>query len=418
MAEDIWDEYSSRYDKLLMKISFYRKLIKDSLNSLKDCEDPILDAGCGTGNLTLELAKMGKKVVAIDSNPGMVRLTKQKVVKENLTKKVEVLEQDLEDRRWENEYYGGVASLNVIFAVKKPFRLLDNMYKCLKDGGKLVIVGPKDTAKPEPMIEVLKRDCYEEDMSNEDYKIYCMIQDFVRKVSSNHLKFKYSTSRIEEILIDFVGFKNIEKSDQINKNLETYVNQGYFISAIKEALPLITTYKIAEGDEISKVARIRYHMLAERLNVLKGSFSKNEEKNKYDDSSIYFIGKRGEKISCLLRVTLDSEIGFVLDNIFDISRFREKGKTCEITRWIALPFSTPFAAKRLFYEAYKWSKKNRIKYWIGFVDKDERKLNFCYKVGFKKKSGWKPYRIGGIDRPGCLIVLDLDKPGEFLLSQK
>jgi ubiquinone/menaquinone biosynthesis C-methylase UbiE len=93
-----WDDHAPRYDE------YYRtfkgavehyvdwELLKGHLPKNKHAK--ILDAAGGTGRITLPLAKMGYSVTLCDISPRMLDVARQKLKREGLLDKVEVLECD------------------------------------------------------------------------------------------------------------------------------------------------------------------------------------------------------------------------------------------------------------------------------------------------------------------------------------
>jgi len=57
-------------------------------------DDLVIDIGCGTGGITIEMAKKAKKVIAIDKNPKAIKLTKQNIKKHGVDEKVDLIEND------------------------------------------------------------------------------------------------------------------------------------------------------------------------------------------------------------------------------------------------------------------------------------------------------------------------------------
>lgn len=57
------------------------------VDRFKICPHLVLDAGCGTGNYTLELARQGVKSIGIDSSFEMTAFAKRKAERENLNSK-------------------------------------------------------------------------------------------------------------------------------------------------------------------------------------------------------------------------------------------------------------------------------------------------------------------------------------------
>jgi ubiquinone/menaquinone biosynthesis C-methylase UbiE len=69
------------------------ELLKKYLPRNKDAR--ILDAAGGTGRISLPLAKMGYSVTLCDISPGMLDVAKQKMLREGVLDKVEILECDI-----------------------------------------------------------------------------------------------------------------------------------------------------------------------------------------------------------------------------------------------------------------------------------------------------------------------------------
>ncbi|KZX12524.1 precorrin-6Y C5,15-methyltransferase (decarboxylating) subunit CbiT [Methanobrevibacter filiformis] len=57
-------------------------------------KDVVMDIGCGTGGISCEIAKIAKKVIAIDKNPEAIEITGKNLKKFNLQDKVELIEDE------------------------------------------------------------------------------------------------------------------------------------------------------------------------------------------------------------------------------------------------------------------------------------------------------------------------------------
>jgi ubiquinone/menaquinone biosynthesis C-methylase UbiE len=94
-----WDEHAKSYDEWYDRfegtVEHYVdwELLKKHLPTNKNSK--ILDAAGGTGRITLPLAKVGYSVTVCDISPGMLNVAKQKLLKEGVSEKVEILECDV-----------------------------------------------------------------------------------------------------------------------------------------------------------------------------------------------------------------------------------------------------------------------------------------------------------------------------------
>jgi cobalt-precorrin-6B (C15)-methyltransferase len=56
--------------------------------------DLVVDIGCGTGGITIEMAKRAKKVIAIDKNHKAIELTRKNIKKHVVYEKVDLIQND------------------------------------------------------------------------------------------------------------------------------------------------------------------------------------------------------------------------------------------------------------------------------------------------------------------------------------
>ena len=131
-----WKNYFEAYDILNEAIPY-----QDLMHALVVAVDPqkgehILDAGAGTGNISIRLAQKGAQVTAFDNSPeGLARCKKKN---EAITTVVGNLEKPLP---FANEAFDKVVSNNVVYLITKEKRpaLFKEWYRVLKPGGTLVV---------------------------------------------------------------------------------------------------------------------------------------------------------------------------------------------------------------------------------------------------------------------------------------
>jgi ubiquinone/menaquinone biosynthesis C-methylase UbiE len=104
-----WDERAKRYDEYYKTfegaVEHYVdwELLKGYLPQIRDAR--ILDAGGGTGRITLPLAKMGYSVTLCDISRGMLEVARQKLLREGVLDRVEILECDICELRFADESF-------------------------------------------------------------------------------------------------------------------------------------------------------------------------------------------------------------------------------------------------------------------------------------------------------------------------
>lgn len=94
----------------------------------------VLDAGAGTGRVSLRLHDAGAQVTAMDISPAMLHLLQQK------NSEVEVVEGDMENMPFEDDTFDMVFSSLAMVHLKKVDQFLDECYRVVKDDGLVVLV--------------------------------------------------------------------------------------------------------------------------------------------------------------------------------------------------------------------------------------------------------------------------------------
>ena len=97
----------------------------------------LLDAGCGTGNFSLKLARQGCHVLGVDISPDMLSIARHKAEQEQLS--IEFLEMDLYDLHFADHSFDGVFTMAAWEFIKDEERAFAEMYRVLKPGGKLLL---------------------------------------------------------------------------------------------------------------------------------------------------------------------------------------------------------------------------------------------------------------------------------------
>jgi len=97
----------------------------------------LLDAGCGTGNFSLKLARRGCKVLGVDISADMLAIARCKAEQEQLP--IELLEMDVYDLRFADNSFDGVISMAAWEFIKDEETAFAQLYRVLKPGGKLLI---------------------------------------------------------------------------------------------------------------------------------------------------------------------------------------------------------------------------------------------------------------------------------------
>ncbi len=117
--EKFWDSFEQR------KLAPYIEMAKGK---------KVLDAGAGTGRVSLRLHDAGAEVTALDISPEMLSLLHQK------NPEIEVVDGDMEHMPLEDDSFDMVFSSLAMVHLKKVDQFLDECYRVVKDDGLVVLV--------------------------------------------------------------------------------------------------------------------------------------------------------------------------------------------------------------------------------------------------------------------------------------
>lgn len=145
LNEKFWEKYFRVYDVLNLLIP-YQDLLRDVCDELDIKKgDLVLEAGCGTGNLALEIKKRGARVVGIDGCKKALDIYKEKDPEANV-----ILSDLTEKLPFPDNYFDKISLNNVLYTISKDKQkiVLNELYRVLRFGGKIAIVNPMKNWKP------------------------------------------------------------------------------------------------------------------------------------------------------------------------------------------------------------------------------------------------------------------------------
>ncbi len=142
----MFDNISPRYDLLNHLLSLgidvlWRKKAVRLLRNRKPAPKLMLDVATGTGDFALEaLSLKPEKIIGVDISGGMLEVGREKIKKQGLTQRIEMLKADSENLPFEDNMFDAVI---VAFGVRNFEDLkkgLKEMNRVLKPGGVVTIL--------------------------------------------------------------------------------------------------------------------------------------------------------------------------------------------------------------------------------------------------------------------------------------
>lgn len=142
--EQMFDNISPKYDFLNRSLSFgidvwWRKKMMQELKALE--LNQVLDIATGTADVALATSKLKpNSIIGVDISEGMLAVGRSKVEKKGLSSLIKLQKADSENLPFSENIFDAIT---VAFGVRNFEHLsigLDEMYRVLKPGGKLVIL--------------------------------------------------------------------------------------------------------------------------------------------------------------------------------------------------------------------------------------------------------------------------------------
>ena len=173
----------------------------------------ILDIATGTGDFAIEALSLNpEKIIGIDISEGMLSVGREKLIKKNLTDKIELISGDSEFLPFKDNFFDAVI---VSFGVRNFENLekgLSDMLRVLKPGGKVVIL---EFSKPKsfPFKQI--------------YQFYFqwILPKIGKLISKNHAAYTYLPDSVEAFP-DGDDFLNILNKIGFQKNQCTPLTLG------------------------------------------------------------------------------------------------------------------------------------------------------------------------------------------------
>lgn len=155
MGRIIWQIYELVYDAILLQLIPYRRMMVSAIEALNPQDGGhYFDAGCGTGNLLLQLLENNRnvKITGADFSPAMLTRAGKKLHAKGY--QADLYELDLnEELPFDNDTFDGITCVNVLYAIKKPLSLLRELNRVLKAEGSLVLITPLGNPKILPVVK-------------------------------------------------------------------------------------------------------------------------------------------------------------------------------------------------------------------------------------------------------------------------
>ena len=118
-----------------------RMRIRTILSYFLEHEGEVLDVGCSFGVLGFELANRGFNVTAIDVNPESIKLGKN-IKRISQVHNINFIEKDFLESNFISNHFDIVTMIEVLEHIKDDSKVIKEIYRILKIGGRVIISVP------------------------------------------------------------------------------------------------------------------------------------------------------------------------------------------------------------------------------------------------------------------------------------
>ncbi len=154
---DYWSKFADTFDDdnnhIIGKTT--NDAIKMWLENQFDESDLVLELGCGSGFTSLWIAPIVNHLTATDMSEEMILIARERL---SIFDNVEVNIDNCYGTSFDDRSFDAVLMANLLHLVRKPSTVLNESYRILKDGGRLVVVDYTSFGlSPEKKKEMMRR---------------------------------------------------------------------------------------------------------------------------------------------------------------------------------------------------------------------------------------------------------------------
>lgn len=209
-----YEAFAYYYDSL-MDQNFYNDYIQFINEHVKDYQT-VLELGCGTGEIAIRLAHLGKQVCATDISKDMLEVAKYKCI----DFKVDVMLSriDMCDFAVDSQLDLILClcdSLNYVIDLKNVKQVFENTYNALKKGGSFIF----DIDSMYKMETILKD--YDEENDEDDFYFHWHVD----RISKGYVK--HSVEIIDKVENDRVYEEHYQKTYDVETYIELLEKIGF-----------------------------------------------------------------------------------------------------------------------------------------------------------------------------------------------
>jgi 2-polyprenyl-3-methyl-5-hydroxy-6-metoxy-1,4-benzoquinol methylase len=140
-SESMWDKLAKNWDTPGVSLGENDLKIIERTKKYLNVNAVVLDYGCATGSIAIEMANMAKEVRGIDISSNMIEIARRKADERGI-KNIAFTKAAIFDESLGKESFDVILSLSILHLVEDPTQAMDRINQLLKPGGVFISATP------------------------------------------------------------------------------------------------------------------------------------------------------------------------------------------------------------------------------------------------------------------------------------
>ena len=140
-SESMWNKLAKNWDTPGVSLGENDLRIIERTKKYLNANDVVLDYGCATGSIAIEMANMAKEVRGIDISSNMVEIAKRKA-DERKIENIDFTKATIFDESLRKESFDLILAFSVLHLVEDTTQAMDRFNQLLKPGGVFISATP------------------------------------------------------------------------------------------------------------------------------------------------------------------------------------------------------------------------------------------------------------------------------------
>jgi 2-polyprenyl-3-methyl-5-hydroxy-6-metoxy-1,4-benzoquinol methylase len=140
-SEKMWNQLAKNWDTPGVSLGENDLKIIERTRKYLSASAVVLDYGCATGSIALEIASMTKEVRGIDISSNMIEIANRKAVERGI-KNIAFTKAAIFDESLGKESFDVILSLSILHLVEDSAQVMDRVNQLLKPGGIFISATP------------------------------------------------------------------------------------------------------------------------------------------------------------------------------------------------------------------------------------------------------------------------------------